>query len=239
MTYDGFANLAQVTRKCPRRAAVGHLPDARIDPSGDGGDTICLKQELEAKKALIWLTMQAASTTAVSCKGYFEAVAAVLPLAKWNPDGDKLDVPGGCPVVFRGPADFYEWADGFLGELLQAGAWLRQYVAADTPERKVEVVTQAQRNWAEVREIADTGRPEKGEQRTPLGKGNTADRAVAKIKRDRPDLYELVAAGEMSPHAAAAEHGGARTEQVDVVNLNKGGNSETYPLLSDACYGHE
>ena len=38
-------------------------------------------------------------------------------------------------------------------------------------------------------------------------RGNRADAALRRLRKDRPDLHERVLAGELSPHAAAVEAG--------------------------------
>lgn len=52
------------------------------------------------------------------------------------------------------------------------------------------------------------GRPRKGEEYSPLGKGGSADRLIARLKRDAPQIAERLAAGEFrSARAAAIEAG--------------------------------
>ena len=53
----------------------------------------------------------------------------------------------------------------------------------------------------------EIGRPKKGEQCTPLKKGNSTGRLVGRLKRGHPELAEEVIAGRMSAHAAAIAAG--------------------------------
>jgi len=71
----------------------------------------------------------------------------------------------------------------------------------------VEIGAPANGVAADAREVAATGRPLKGEQHSPLGKGASVDRTVAKLKRDNPALAAQVIAGQISAHAAAIEAG--------------------------------
>ncbi len=41
----------------------------------------------------------------------------------------------------------------------------------------------------------------------PAKRGNRADAAIRRLRKDRPDLHARVLAGELSPHAAAIEAG--------------------------------
>jgi len=66
---------------------------------------------------------------------------------------------------------------------------------------------------------ATLGRPPKGVQCTPLKKGNSKERTVRRIARDRPDLFEKVKAGELSANAAAIE-AGFRRKKISVYGDN-------------------
>jgi len=57
---------------------------------------------------------------------------------------------------------------------------------------------------ADVRVLESSGRPDKGTKLVPLSKGGN-DRAVARLKRDNPDLAERVIRGELSANGAAAD----------------------------------
>lgn len=105
---------------------------------------------LEPKKALIWATRQAAGKPGFLWKGYFELVSEVLPLARWNPDGDELDVPGGIPTVWKSPADYYEWANRKCGEAFAVGAWVEQYIRANTPEQRDDIERKTQERWERI-----------------------------------------------------------------------------------------
>jgi hypothetical protein len=59
----------------------------------------------------------------------------------------------------------------------------------------------------QVRPVAKSGRPKKGECYTPLDKGTSSERVVAKLKEQRPDLYDEVISGELTAHAAAIAAG--------------------------------
>ena len=68
--------------------------------------------------------------------------------------------------------------------------------------------------YSEVPEIADRGGDRRSEEfqnkPTTLKPGTTAERTVARLKRDDPALAERVVRGEMTPNAAAREKGWRR-----------------------------
>lgn len=74
-------------------------------------------------------------------------------------------------------------------------------------ERLIALGAPANGAAADARKVAPTGRPKKGEQRTPLGKGNSVDRVSAQLKANNPDLAAEVIAGRLSAHAAAVQAG--------------------------------
>lgn len=89
-------------------------------------------------------------------------------------------------------------------------------VAIDAGKRAAETMAKAP-------ELKPTGRPRaddgKGEQCTPLQKGNSKDRLAARIKRDHPAIAARVANGEFKSIRAAALEAGIvkpmRSIQVD------------------------
>ena len=78
-------------------------------------------------------------------------------------------------------------------------------VAIDAGKKVAETMAKAP-------ELKPTGRPRaddgKGEQCTPLQKGNSKDRLAARIKRDHPDIAARVANGEFKSIRAAALEAG-------------------------------
>jgi hypothetical protein len=57
------------------------------------------------------------------------------------------------------------------------------------------------------REIRRTGRPRKGEETTPLPKGDSTDRRAARLAARRPDLAGAVRTGRLTLAAALIEAG--------------------------------
>ena len=107
-----------------------------------------------------------------------------------------------------------QWVLGEPWAGLHFPSWDSLYAMLDRSEhgpecrqRLVELGAPANGVAADVRNAARTGRPNKGEQRTHLGRGNSVDRAVARLKRDHPELAADVIAGRISAHAAAVKAG--------------------------------
>ena len=107
---------------------------------------------LEHKQALLFLTVQAVKR-GFNCYGYFDAVYKVLPNAKWDSvNGNEFEVPGSIPTKWFGPADFYAWANTRFGHLLEAGAYLKNFVEATSAEERRQVFDKAQRRMERVQE---------------------------------------------------------------------------------------
>ena len=79
-------------------------------------------------------------------------------------------------------------------------------------KRKVDVPA-AKRNGGDRR--SDTASEQSDNVHLKGQGGNSADAAIARLKRDRPDLVERIETGELSPNAAAIE-AGFRTRTITV-----------------------
>lgn len=108
----------------------------------------------------------------------------------------------------------HEWVLGEPWGGLHFPSWDALYAMLDRsddgPEckqRLIELGAPANGAAADARPVAAPGRPRKGEQRTPLGKGNSVDRLSARLQVEKPELAADVIAGRLSAHAAAVQAG--------------------------------
>lgn len=81
-------------------------------------------------------------------------------------------------------------------------------VAIDAGKRAAETMAKAPELMTATEAGKKGGRGKRGEQCTPLKKGNSKDRLAARIKRDHPDIAARVANGEFKSIRAAALEAG-------------------------------
>jgi|GEM_PF-2479264 len=74
---------------------------------------------------------------------------------------------------------------------------MRARVRKALPDKDIAAFERADK--LDVPAAASVGRPDKGTIRTNTAKGTTAEQAIARIKRDHPELMPEIESGELSP----------------------------------------
>jgi hypothetical protein len=176
--------------------------------------------ELTPAQTLMRLTHIAASSPLMMLAEYCDAVREVLPQVIWNPEeGEEVEVTGCLPVVWKGPRDFYLWADQVMGYTFSLATYLKDFVEEVDPEKRAQTVDKITRA-AKVEKLAASGeevrkkrgrptneeREEKGyknENITFNDRGTAAAYRTAKLRRDHPEIADRMAAGEFKSVAHA------------------------------------
>ncbi|AGA33761.1 hypothetical protein TVNIR_2101 [Thioalkalivibrio nitratireducens DSM 14787] len=174
-------------------------------------------------EALLRWTYVAMSRRVMDLEEYTRLVTKTLPSVEWHQPGEETELPGYLPVTWTCAADFFEWADSYLGHIFSLGSFLREYIAEHDPGKKARLVQSKQADIAtKVREAAENplpanpvaegkagpGRGNKtGDNVTRLSRGNDQTYTLRRLARDNPELLGKVEAGELTANAAAIEAG--------------------------------
>lgn len=116
------------------------------------------KHELEAGnitplEALYRWTMVAVKEPVIKLKPYAELVREWLPQVEWLKEGEHV-IWGSGYVDWTCPADFYKWADQYLGHVFTVGEFLRDYIAEHDPAKRDSMVKGKQKEIMERAEKA-------------------------------------------------------------------------------------
>jgi hypothetical protein len=178
-------------------------------------------------EALLRWTYVAMARRVMDLEEYTRLVTKTLPIVEWHQPGEELQVRGYMPVTWTCAADFFEWADSYLGHIFSLGSFLRDYIAEHEPGKRERLLKNKKAEIAE--KIAEAGKhplpivdPEslsewgamggrgnKGVRNTNGFKASTQDQTytLRRLARDNPGLLDKVESGELSPNAAAIQAG--------------------------------
>ena len=185
------------------------------------------KSELEAGRitpfeAVYRWTKVAIQETALNLKPYAELVTKYLPEVEWLKPGEHV-IYGGDYLEWTCAADFYAWADRYMGHIFTIGQFLRDYIAEHEPAKRDRLIEHKQQEIAEKAKqavdkplaadpvAAGKAGPGRGNKTVGNDKRFTGNQdmtyTLRRLARDNPDLLELVAKGNLSPNAAAVQAG--------------------------------
>lgn len=102
--------------------------------------------EIDQLEALFRWTVYAITQRTLDLKPFFTYVAETIPQVTWHKPGEKTEVRGYIPETWQSAAEFFAWADKFMGNVFSLGSWLQKYVVA-ADSKKPGVVAKAEERY--------------------------------------------------------------------------------------------